>query len=256
MKLPLNYDNIATDYDDRFDENGYQGILNALRGLLSQEYPQKVLEVGCGTCYWLKALRVFKASTLIGIDSSAGMLKKAQKSFERYLCLAVAENLPLAEKSLDRLFCINALHQFSAKTFIKESHRILKPGGKIAIIGTDPRDQRNKWYIYEYFEGTYQTDLSRFPSWTQVKSWLSDVGFQNIKITDIETIHAPKFDEAIFEDPFLKMNGCSQLALLSQEEYRRGIELIKKTIKNSEKGSCTFKNDIVFSMITGEKSDQ
>lgn len=33
---------------------------------------------------------------------------------------------------------------------------MLTPGGAVAIIGIGPRVLRD-WYIYEYFEGTYET---------------------------------------------------------------------------------------------------
>ena len=32
----------------------------------------------------------------------------------------------------------------------------------------DPHGRRESWYVYRYFEGVYERDLARFPTWRQI----------------------------------------------------------------------------------------
>lgn len=254
MNNPVNYDKVADEYDQRYHKNPHQGILSALRRLLRQENLLKVLEVGCGTIHWLKALEQLEDINSFGIDSSLKMLKTGKGPAEVVLCQGSAEYLPMKSNAIDFIYCINALHHFNDKlAFIQEAHRLLTTGGKIAIIGMDPRDNRNQWYIFRFFQGTFQKDLERYPSWDQIQDWLNQAGFANITSMDVELIHDPKSGSDVLSDPFLNKNACSQLSLLSQEEYKQGLEKIKEKITNNPDAPLIFENDIIFSMITGEK---
>ena len=252
----VNYDRIASEYDRRYFKNPHQGLLNTLRAILSQKNLYKVLEVGCGTCHWLKALGSKADATLLGIDSSIEMLKGADKPQGIILCQGRAEYLPLKPESFDFVFCINAIHHFVNKSaFIREGYRVLSKNGKMAIIGMDPRDDRNKWYIYEYFNGTYERDLARFPSWENVKNWFTQCGFEYIDLVDVETIHDPKLGKAVLKDPFLKKSACSQLILLSDSEYDQGMDKIKSSLSHNQSCRNLYENNIVLSMVIGKKSE-
>lgn len=182
------------------------------------------------------------------------MLKSAGVHRKLNLCQGVAEHLPFNDSSMDFIFAVNALHHFENKiAFCKESFRVLKKGGKLAVIGMDPRDSRNRWYIYKFFEGTYENDLRRFQSWSEVKGWFSQSGFEDIHFQDVEFIQDPKHGKEVFNDPFLNKSGCSQLALLSDAAYITGLGKIKNSLKENTSAPILFENDIVLSMIVGEK---
>lgn len=254
MKNKVNYDEVAKDYDQRYLKNPHQGVLNALRGFLSEENLHKVLEVGCGTCHWLKALISIDNAILLGIDPSYQMLKGAETPHGISLCQGVAENLPIISSSIDFLYVVNALHHFEDKiSFFREGHRVLSKGGRLVIIGMDPRDGRNQWYIYKYFKGTYNTDLNRFPSRTQIIKWFSKYGFEDIIIRDVEIIHDPKHGFEVLKDPFLKKSTCSQLNLISDTAYQKGLEKLKESLHEEDPSSMSFENDIVLTMIAGNK---
>ncbi|MDY6847368.1 MAG: methyltransferase domain-containing protein [Chloroflexota bacterium] len=254
MKYKTNYDKIADTYNQRYIENPYPSMLKALRGILSLGNPHKVIEVGCGTSHWLEALRTIKGVTLFGIDSSFKMLDQSQHPDEIYLTQAKAARLPFLCNAFDLVFTINAFHHFADKfAFIKEARRILITNGKLSIIDMDPRDNRNKWYVYKFFKGTYDCDLERFPAWSQVKSWLSQAGFKNLVIQDIEMIHDPKYGRDVLLDPFLKKNACSQLAMLSEKEYQHGLDKITDVFEGKYGTDYKFENDIILTMISGEK---
>jgi len=253
----VNYDEIAAEYGQRYQEERRQGTHEALRGLLSDESPRRVLEIGCGTCHWLEGLGTKNLSpTLIGVDLSIEMLKHAENSEGLLLSQGKAEALPFMDESIDFAYCVNALHHFVDKrAFIREALRILIPGGVLAIIGMDPSDRRNQWYIYDFFEGTFSRDIQRFPTWTQVELWLKNAGFINLKRTDVAFIHDPKTNRTVLRDPFLRKNACSQLALLSEKEYQCGMSKIRRNIEIMGKDNpATYPNDIVLSMQVARKA--
>ena len=255
MNNKVNYNKIAKNYDQRYLENPHQGALNALRRLLRQGNIQKVLEVGCGTGYWLKALKSIVDVHFFGLDSSYEMLKMSEALKDIGLCLGFAEWMPFPAESIDFVFCINALHHFAEKIlFFQECNRILSKEGKLAVIGMDPRDIRNRWYIYEYFEGTYTRDLARFPSWSKVMDWFSQYGFEEIQFQDVEMIHEPKYGMEVLEDPFLEKSGCSQLSLLSNIQYEKGLRKVRNSLKGEAAAQKKFENDIVLSILVGKKT--
>ena len=139
--------------------------------------------------------------------------------------------------------------------FIAEAWRALKPGGNLVIIGQVPQNRLNRWYVYEFFEGTYQRDLTRFPTWGQVVEWAIAAGFRQINWQPVEWIHDPKSGSAVLQDPFLKKEAVSQLALLSQREYEAGLERIKAALAAAEQQGqqMEFVCDLRLDMLTAQK---
>jgi len=79
------------------------------------------------------------------------LLKQTLSSYPLLLSQEAAEVFPLKNKVFDLIFCIKGSHHFyDPECFIKEFHRLLRQGGTVAIIGMDPRDPYNQWYIYEF----------------------------------------------------------------------------------------------------------
>jgi hypothetical protein len=58
----------------------------------------------------------------------------------------------------------------------------------------------------------------------------------------VEQIHDPKIGADVLSDPYLEKNATSQLALLSEAEYARGIE----RIQNALAGSARANQELVF----------
>jgi len=79
-----------------------------------------------------------------------------------------------------------------------------RPGGALAVVGSDPHSGDDTWYVYEYFEEVLETDLQRFPSEVAILTWMRGEGFQNILSKGIEHISDVHFGTDVFNDPFLK----------------------------------------------------
>lgn len=263
----VNYDQIARTYNDRFAEVERQPILSGLLEIIKLIQAENILEVGCGTGHWLagieEALSNQPTHQLCGLDYSRGMLQQAQDRNRAYrLIHGQAEALPFGEASFDLIYCVHALHHFNRqREFITECLYWLKPGGMLAVIGSDPHQhsrnrRRGEWFVYDFFDGVLQTDLERFPSWGDVLNWMVGAGYQNVSWQPVEVLHDSWRGADVLNDPFLRKEATSQLALLSEAEYQAGLSRIKDAITAAQKvgNEPEFRSVIYIDMLLGKKS--
>ena len=233
------------------------GVLSALRTLLRNLEADRILEVGCGTGRWLGDLSPERCQG-VGLDPSSGMLREAGKRPHHFqLVRGRSEQLPFSAETFDLVFCVNAIHHFDdPQGFVSEAHRVVGPAGALAVVGSDPHGRREEWYIYDVFEGTYQTDLVRFPTWDGIKNWMTASGFPQVQKRVVERIVDHKVGREVLEDPFLQKHACSQLALLSDEAYAAGLGRIEAALANAEAAGETliFPTNILLAMIVGRKA--
>lgn len=258
MQIKLNYDQIASDYNQRYPDSQTWDRGQALLKLASQLKAKTILEVGSGTGFWLNLLHQI-TPRLYGLDFSAGMISQARKqSAPIKLTRGTAIQLPYQSGTFDLLYCVDAIHHFGDhRAFIAEAFRVLKKGGALAVLGHDPHEAGgDSWYIYNYFEDVYDTDLRRYPSGKSVMDWMKADGFQNISAQEAEKIVNIHVGDGVFNDPFIKQNATSQLALLSAEKYQSGLKRIRETLEQARAGNerIVFRSQISVKMFLGYKA--
>ncbi len=139
------FDKQAAHYDTQWNTWSEE----TLGWLLANAAPQPtdfVLDIATGTGFTALAFAPF-VETVIGMDVSPGMLEQARKQAgERRIANAVfqegaAESLPFAEGAFDIVTCRIAPHHFlNVETFLAEAARVLKPGGRLALVDTTVPD--------------------------------------------------------------------------------------------------------------------
>ncbi len=250
----VNYDQIAPTYNQRYTLGRLNSLSAALLSLAQSVGAEGVLEVGCGTGRWLAELQPVVRG-VYGLDLSHGMLRHAlQRKGQFHVTCGQASRLPFPDTVFDIVFCVNAFHHFDQPhLFLSEARRVLRPHGAMAVIGMDPHGSRDRWYIYDYFEGTYETDLSRFPSRETLFAWMLAAGFDKVEWGLAERLARRLVGRAVLDDPILQKHGTSQLALLTDAAYAAGIARIEAALAGAEAAGETlvFPEDISLAMITG-----
>jgi ubiquinone/menaquinone biosynthesis C-methylase UbiE len=267
----VHYDRVAPDYDRRFRLGGLPGVADALRRATAATRGGRALEVGCGTGHWLPG---FVASRVYGADRSLGMLARAAKSTANdpssdsagatpppratgdvssrpALVAADAHALPFGDAAFDVVACVNALHHFGEPgRFIQRAARMLRDGGALVIIGMDPTAGRDRWYLYDYFPETLPADLARYPPHAALRRWMRDAGFGRVTSRSAHRIQGVFHGEEVFQDPILHRHGTSQLTLLDDAAFERGMRRIRKAVARG--GARTaFATDIVLPVTRG-----
>ncbi len=251
----VNYDSIAPTYDQRYTINPLPGIAATLESLVGPYRRARILEVGCGTGRWLTELQPIAPQTY-GLDLSPGMLGHArdQQTSLKLLC-GHARQLPFSDASFHLVFCVHALHHFDhPRSFISEARRLLAPGGTLAIIGMDPHAGRDEWYVYQYFTGTYEMDLARFPAGETILAWMRAAGFDGVEQRLAEHILQPRVGRDVLQSHFLQKHGTSQLTLLTDEAYAAGLGRIEAALTKAEAAAerLVFPVDICLMLFTGQ----
>ncbi|WML37076.1 class I SAM-dependent methyltransferase [Clostridium sp. OS1-26] len=143
-------------------------------------------DLGCGTGFISLAL-LQEAKIVFSIDNSRNMLKELHTIASRkglkniYPIKGSMEDLPLFDNSIDRVYINMALHHiFDAKKAIEEMYRVLKKDGTVVI--TDVEEHNGEWARTEMHD-----EWLGF-SHKQMKSWLEEVGFNQVqvKITELK----------------------------------------------------------------------
>jgi len=257
MNRQVNYDPIAEIYDRRYEQNQYSGLERALLQFASDKPGLRVLEVGCGTGHWLGVLGP-RGIRAIGIDPSAGMLARAKALLPGIeLIQGRAEHLASQAESFDRVFCINALHHFSDKlAFLLEARRVLRPHGMILTVGLDPHRGVDEWYIYKYFQESAEIDKQRYPSSSSIREWMRMAGFHICVTREVQHLLARLPAREALERGRLDKTVTSQLSVLTNAEYQRGIDRIREEIERADdKGQTLFLTaDLLFYGTSGSVS--
>ena len=128
-------------------------------------------EVGCGNGAELVKLCAALGCEGTGIEPSARAVADGNRmaiELDQAMTLVrgTAECLPLADESTDLLlfgFCLYLVDRHHLLPAMAEAHRVLKPGGFLAIVDFDPSQPHRR--IYAHHEGlwSYKQDYARIP---------------------------------------------------------------------------------------------
>jgi ubiquinone/menaquinone biosynthesis C-methylase UbiE len=136
QKIQQHYNEFANIYDDRYDSPRGKIYHQHLCNHLIKRLPNKkiLLDIGCGTGLFMNQY-VVGGGRAVGIDISSGMVHHGrQRCPENEFCIGTANMLPFQDATFDAITSLLAFSYIpDPDTMLRESYRVLKPGGQIAI---------------------------------------------------------------------------------------------------------------------------
>jgi ubiquinone/menaquinone biosynthesis C-methylase UbiE len=143
------WDILYQDYPEIYEEFASVPYEPEVVTLLGSEFGLgglAIADIGCGTGKSTIQLARF-ASKVIGVEPEGAMLDLCRKLVQEKglnnieLRQGSAENLPLADKSVDGAVCVTTVFYPPEEVlppFLKEAHRVVRDGGKIVLINIAP----------------------------------------------------------------------------------------------------------------------
>jgi ubiquinone/menaquinone biosynthesis C-methylase UbiE len=116
----------------RFFDKVHREVVIVATEIIGQKQPAVILDVGCGTGRLLHRVQTcWPQANLLGVDAAEGMIEVARRELpEGTFYRGVAENLPLANASVDIVISTISFHHWSnQKEGVREVTRVLRPGG-------------------------------------------------------------------------------------------------------------------------------
>lgn len=206
---------------NRYQIQLYESVLNDI-----DLNKKKLLEVGSGRGGGLDYISRYKnPSSLTGIDLSSKAITKATNSFNASninFVNASADKIPLDNNSIDVVINVESSHCYpNVDAFIRETFRVLKPGGYFAIC--DIRNQSGIDNMELSFKQSGYTLLKKNNITDNVLQALSLMSEDRIKFSD----RMPLFLKKAFLD-FAGVKASSVYDLLKNNKLIYVSYLLRK----------------------------
>jgi ubiquinone/menaquinone biosynthesis C-methylase UbiE len=154
---------------------------------------QHIADIACGT--GILAARIqeeLRPAKVYGVDMSDGMLEQARARSGAVTWLkGPAERLPFDDGSLDAVVTTSAFHFFDQPAAMQEFHRVLTPGGLVAVATISPPPAKLLHRLAPESSG-----VAHSPSPAEMRRLFTDARFT---ITSQRRVDRPLWTKAVWD---------------------------------------------------------
>ncbi len=212
-----------------------------------------VLEIGCGTGNYIRAIAVEMGAMCTGVDPSREMLRIAQgnsptseqsREGVRFI-KGAAEELLLLDQAFDLAFSVDVIHHVQRRDeAAREAFRVLQPGGVAVIVTESEDDIRQRMPQVTYFPETIDVELARYPALDVIERELVDAGFQVAEPISVSMPHAIDDLRAYRDKAF------SSLHLIPDAAFEAGIARMERDLRQG-----SIQGNRRYTMVIAERPD-
>ena len=170
------FDEVASQWEEMRSGFFSEAVREKAISLARVESGKVAADIGAGSGFVTEGL-IREGLNVIAVDQSEAMLDEMRNTFSH--CddieyrLGEAENLPIADATVDYVFANMYLHHVeSPPEAIKEMVRVLKPGGRLVITDLDE-------HTFEFLRTEQQDRWLGFQR-EDVQRWLEEEGLLNV----------------------------------------------------------------------------
>ena len=188
----------------------------------------RILDLGCGTGRFSEALAAQFNVEVAGVDPSVKMLRVASEKRRHplvYYERGRAEQIPLADESVDLVFISMSMHHFADRAAAaRECRRVLSKRGSV-VIRTPTREQIASYPYVPFFPSSRRLLEETLPGRSDVQATFEAAGFRMVTSRIVTQAIAP--DWMAYAEK-LEAGGDSVLARLTQDDFDDGLAAIRR----------------------------
>jgi 2-polyprenyl-3-methyl-5-hydroxy-6-metoxy-1,4-benzoquinol methylase len=193
----------------------------------------RVLDIGCGTGGFSRAIANATAATVTGIDHSerfiafAGDAPAPQQGAVTWE-VGSAEALPVADASFDRVLLSLVLHQLqNPRLAVAEAFRSLATDGLVIVRTVAPGDVAAR-VPHRFFPSLSAVDAGRMLPLDEIEGWLKGAGF--IITERRRVLHNRKLD-LDDQERKLVVEVRERYSFITEQEVTEGLRLMRAEAK-------------------------